>query len=109
MRVFRCLAVQRPSRSAQPLGPLFRRNSHTFTYRDGAYAINDRFERTDEVVHPEGRASIDRIALYHYVVKCGLSLDAGQDGKAHCNMQHSNQSVASLCSCCPQTSSSFCS
>ena len=49
---------------------LCRSNSHNWNFKPGFYAINERFEPANGAVMQEGQAFVDKIALYHYVVKC---------------------------------------
>jgi len=48
----------------------YRSNSHNWNFKPGFYAINERFEPANGAVMQEGQAFVDKIALYHYVVKC---------------------------------------
>ncbi len=41
-----------------------------WSYKPPFYAIDEHFERADGPILPVGQSSVDRIALYHYVVKC---------------------------------------
>ena len=59
-----------PSLQLRP--PRFARsNPHAWTFKEPYYPIDEKFERADGVRMPEGRASVDKIALHHYVLKCG--------------------------------------
>ena len=43
---------------------------HFWSYTEPFYAIDERFERADGPIMPEGRGSVDKLALHHYVLKC---------------------------------------
>ena len=53
---------------------LCRSNSHNWNFKPGFYAITERFEPANGAVMPEGQAFVEKIALYHYVVKCVSAL-----------------------------------
>ena len=42
-------------------------------YKEPFHAIDERFQRADGAIMPEGRGSVDKIALHHYVLKCDVS------------------------------------
>ena len=75
-----------------------RRSPHEFRYREPVYAIDENFERADGAIMPEGRASVDRIALHHYVLKCAQALlslsrvhSKGCAGRRSAEGRHSGQ------------------
>ena len=45
-----------------------------WTYKPPFYAVDEHFERADGPQLPVGQSTVDRIALYHYVVKCAAML-----------------------------------
>ena len=52
------------------------RSPHHWTYEDRFYAIDENLERADGPFVEEGKGSVNRIALHHYVTKCVLTLSA---------------------------------
>ena len=50
-----------------------RSNSHVWSYKPPFYAIDEHFERAEGAILPVGQSSVDRIALYHYVLKCAAT------------------------------------
>ena len=48
---------------------LMMRRPHSWWFKEPYYAINEQFERFDHVVLPPERGTINKIALFHYVVK----------------------------------------
>ena len=43
---------------------------HAFQFQEPYYAITERFERFDGVIMEEHTNSVNKIALFHYVLKC---------------------------------------
>lgn len=43
------------------------RSPHTFSYAEGKYAVNERFQRIDGPTNDN--VTYDNIALHHYVLK----------------------------------------
>ncbi len=49
------------------------RRPHHFRYKQPWFAIDEHHRRQDEPIFQEGRGSVDRIAVHHYVTKCDAS------------------------------------
>ena len=43
---------------------------HSWLFNEPYYAIDEGFDRFDDVILPLEHATVYRIALFHYVVKC---------------------------------------
>ena len=86
---------------------------HSWLFNEPYYAIDENFERFDHEILPPHRATVNKIALFHYVVKCvaacswehllcvdeginlhGNDLTAGVDAKMP-GMQHDVHTILS--------------
>ena len=52
------------------------RRPHHFLYEPPWFAMDEYHRRQDEPIFPEGRGSVDKIAVHHYVTKCAPSITA---------------------------------
>jgi len=50
--------------------PAVSHSPHHWTYEDRFYAIDENLERADGPFVEEGKGSVNRVALHHYVTKC---------------------------------------
>jgi len=53
--------------------PANARRPHHFRYKRPWFAIDEHHRRQDEPIFQEGRGSVDKIAVHHYVTKCDAS------------------------------------
>ena len=61
------LHLHAPYRMVMPANA---RRPHHFRYKLPWFAIDEHHRRQDEPIFQEGRGSVDKIAVHHYVTKC---------------------------------------